>query len=31
MVALRDVASLFALISFVIAAGLWTDALRALV
>jgi hypothetical protein len=28
MYALRDVASLMAVVSFVIAAGLWTDAIR---
>jgi hypothetical protein len=30
MVALRDVASLVAVISFLLAAGVWTDALRTL-
>ena len=31
MYVLRDVASLFAVVSFVIAAGMWTEVLRALV
>jgi len=31
MYMLRDVASLVAVVSFVIAAGMWTEALRALV